>query len=451
MYREEVPEQLAGAGTQWAAVTALLRIWRRELPERPARHAHDSRWSDWADLAADVVDWFSAPVRESGDLSEDDRRRLTELVMDSPLGIDAVDAVAWGLDQVGSTSFAPAWRDEVCPRGELEHELADGEFYPVADPRWPLPEHGVLASRPSALTPATAGELPHVRVHSAGRFRIVASFRFERELEEVGARLASLAALHPHETIEEFEIGWPAADVAFPVRVAAPDPDRIAELVRRMLDADARIVVLPELSTDPATVDAIAAMLSDRDDQRLVVAGSYHDEASRRNVAVGLLPDCTERMEHAKVVPFSDDLGLRDRWREGIEPGDAITVHHADRFRFCLLTCKDFLSAEVRDVVDRVAANVLCVPAMSRKTDPFKARAAGHVADAQAVSVVANGPLRWADGARVEPAAVFGQPVRGRECVTPPAGSGVAAGSCSVLKIGDDHADTTTIISMTSP
>lgn len=437
-----ISERLARASTQWDAACALLRVWRDELPEAPAREAHDARWGEWADLAHDVVRWFDTPVRESGDLIAADRERLVSFVLESPLGIDAVDAVAWGLDLVGSVTFASDWRDQVCPRGELTHELAEGELYPVAEPGWGVLTDAALPSRPASLTPPARDELPHVRVHRGGGFRIVASFEFERELEEIGTRLTAVAALHPHDSIDQFEFVESVPRIVFPVRLHEPDPRRVLDVVRRALEDGARILVLPELSTDPETIDAIAELLEDSEDQRLVVAGSYHEAGTRRNVAVGLLPDSAERLRHHKLVPFADDLGRAQPWREGIAAGDTITVHHADRFRFCLLTCKDFLSADVRNAMDRVGANVLCVPAMSEKTNAFDARARGHVADAQAVSVIANGPLCWHGGRVVEPAAVFGQPVRGHEAVLGAGEAARPAPSFSLLKVGETVADT---------
>lgn len=73
---------------------------------------------------------------------------------------------------------------------------------------------------------------------------------------------------------------------------------------------------------------------------------------------------------------------------------------------------------------------------MSEKTEPFEGRAGQQVLNAQAVSLMANGPLRWRSHAVVEPAAVFGQPVRGRMRVVSPAGEAIAAPAMSAFKFG---------------
>jgi hypothetical protein len=423
---------------------ALLETWREDLADAPARRASDERWEQWASLEEQVVTWFSS--RESGYLSRADRARILRWIGSSDLGIDAVDAVGWGLDVATAPTFASAWRDELFARGEARHVLSDGEPYPVPEARWNLPPGVPLASRPASLTRPEVGEFPHVRVHEEHGFRIVADFGMEKDLESVAAGLRRAVALHPNEDVGDFEFVWPSTHTVFPVRLRDPDGQAalVLDLVRRAIDARAQIVVLPELSTTPAIVEAVAALLDDSEDQHLVVAGSYHegDGPEARNESIGLVPEGAARIRHLKVVQFSNDLGLSKPWKEGIAVGPLpeITVYHSDRFRVCVLTCKDFLDDGVLRAISRVAANVICVPAMSEKTESFETRARQQVANAQAVTVMANGPLCWR-AAAVEPAAVFGQPVRDHPTLLSPDGRSMSAPGTSAFKLGASAAD----------
>ncbi|MEA2493073.1 MAG: hypothetical protein QOJ29_984 [Thermoleophilaceae bacterium] len=397
----------------------MLEEWRARRPEVPARKDNDALWEGWASLEEQAVRWFGAHARASGAFTAEDREHLLDWIDASPLGIDAVDAVAWGLDVATSPTFASAWREELCANGDVRHELAEGQPYPVAEAHWGLPATAAVSSRPSALSPPTIDELPHVRIHSDHGFRLVADFGLEADLRAVGAGLRVGAALHPNEHLTDFKFCRPSRHIVFPVRLRDPVEQQrhVLALVEGVLRERAQICVLPELSTNPEIVEAIAALVDEADDPHLVIAGSYHagEGETARNECVGLVPEGPQRLRHRKVVPFSDDLGLDPPWREGIavdEPPE-LTIYHADRFRFCLLTCKDFLDGAVARALGRVAANVICVPAMSAKTDAFVNRAAQHVAESQAVVLMANGPLRWEGGDPVEPAAVLGQPVRG--------------------------------------
>lgn len=446
MTPRDLADRLLGADTQWSAVKLLLHAWRAGLPANPARNANDQRYELWATLEEEVVQYFSRPARESGDLSEADRRQLADWVTGAPLGVDAIDAVAWGVDVAGSPTFAAAWRDELCPHAQPAHVMGAGDLYPVPEAAWKLPDGVALASRPSALTRTAVDELPHVRVHRDPGIEVVANFAWEADLETIAAGLHTMAALHPNERLGELDLPPRHGQTVFPVRPKDPvaQEEKVLGLVRAALELRAGIVVLPELSTTPDIVARIASLLERADRHHLVVAGSYHDGAgpSARNLAVALVPERSDAMEQAKMIPFSSELGTERPWKEGIatEERATLTVYHADRFRFALLTCKDFLDATLAGTLDRLGVNVLCVPAMSEKTDTFLTRARQHVADAQAVTVAVNGPLRWDADALVEPVAVFGQPARGREAVVSPAGE-LAAGTLSVLKLGADAAE----------
>jgi predicted amidohydrolase len=270
-------------------------------------------------------------------------------------------------------------------------------------------------------------------------------FSREAELEKVGTSLNHVAALHPNQTEGEFDFKRPTPQIVFPVLVRdeAEQERRVMALLERALASDARIIIVPELAATAALEGLVRHVLDEQESQHLVVVGSRHVGAGKtaQNLAIGVTPDCGEPMVHAKVVPFSDEPRLAQPWKEGINvpARPLLTVHQADRFRFCLLVCKDFLDGTVVGALARVGVNVLCVPAMSEKTSSYPLRAAELVANAQAISVVANNPLEWG-GQLVDPIAVLGQPVAGREVVRSPGGQVVAAPVLSLFRLGDDVA-----------
>jgi predicted amidohydrolase len=257
--------------------------------------------------------------------------------------------------------------------------------------------------------------------------------------------LKSVATLHPNQSNGEFDFHQPRPEILFPVRLRdeAKQERRVAALLEQALSLDARIIVLPELASTAAIEDLVRARLANVESQHLVVVGSRHigEDASAQNVAVALTPEVDEPIRHAKLVPYSNELRLERPWKEGIRvpARPVLTIYPADRFRFCILICKDFLDNKVVGAVARLGVNVLCVPAMSEKTSSYPLRVGQLVADAQALVVVANNPLDW-DSALVDPIAVFGQPIAGREVVLAPAGQPVAAPALVIFHPGDNAA-----------
>jgi predicted amidohydrolase len=284
-----------------------------------------------------------------------------------------------------------------------------------------------------------------VRAHKDDGYEVFVDFSREADLEKIGTDLKLVAALHPNQGNDAFDFQRKKAAILFPVRLKdeAAQERRVERLVRHALALDARIIVLPELASTEAIEARVTALLDNVDSQHLVVVGSRHvgKDKSAQNLAFALTPECDEPIVHAKVVPFSNELRLELPWKEGINvpARPVLTIYPADRFRFCILICKDFLDKSVVAAVARLGVNVLCVPAMSEKTVSYPLRVGQVVADAQAIVVVANNPLEW-DSALVDPIAVFGQPVAGREVVRSPAGQPVTAPAVSLFRLGDNAA-----------
>jgi hypothetical protein len=407
----------------WEAVVALLDAWRAALPDEPARLAADHRYDEWAALEADAREYFGG--RESGALDDADRARIAAWTAG---GGDSLEAVAWAIDVVGSESYRADWRDFL---GGGRHMLSVGELHPVLDAHWPLPQGARFTSRPAASSPAPLGELPHVRAHADHGLDVVVDFRMEDLLAAVGEGLDRLVAVQLNADRAEFAFKQASRHRVFPVEPvdAGEQARRVVRLVAQALDGGARVVVVPELSMVPGAFGALAELVDESEAPALVVAGSYH--FADANLAVGLLSDADERLRHQKFVPFSDELGLEPPWKEGIAVArrPTLTVYQGGVHRFAVAICKDFIDRRVAGALAELGSTLVCVPAMSEKTEPFRARATQLVTDAQAISLVANAPL--GSGSDV---ALLGQPVRGANLVLAPADA--AAPGLTVFKLG---------------
>jgi predicted amidohydrolase len=187
-------------------------------------------------------------------------------------------------------------------------------------------------------------------------------------------------------------------------------------------------VLLPELCTTEEDVECLARHVQSFDAPQLVVAGSHHVIVNGRpeNVAVGLLAGTKKRMQQVKNAPFTDEIDSQRPLKEGIRRRKPVelTIYPADRYRFALAICRDVLDEHVRHAHDRMGVNVLLVPALSEKTQPFRDAVAARVTSAQALTVVVNGPLNDRAGRSIQPAIVVGQPVSEQTVALPPISGG---------------------------
>lgn len=424
MSREEFLRRLEEAGTCWAATVLLLRFWRAAIPERPAWRSDGADYDGWADLAGEVAAHFEQEhhLDEEGSLTDQDRRLIRAWTR-AGADPDAVHAVAWGLDNSMSSTFAVAWRDGLCSGGEAVHRMATGDIYPIADPPWVPAEGHPHSARPASLTQPDVGELPHVRVRADDGFEAWADFRFDEDLYSVLHDLRSVATAHPNASIDEFVLARSGPHQIFPVTPLDPrrQHEHVLQAVGEAFTTGARIVVVPELATTPEIVDELRRELASRDEGVLVIAGSFHTTVAgrRENRALGLLADfADEALTHTKIVPFADELRLRPPLKEGIATmrPRRITLFHSRAFRLAIVICRDFLDGSVGAVLDRLGANVICVPAMSERTAAFLSRASARIDGAQAISVIGNGPLRWhTESDESRPTAMAAFPVDGRQ------------------------------------
>jgi hypothetical protein len=401
-------ELITAAQTRWDAAVVLLSAWNA----RPAGISPVRNDDDFLELVDEVRAHFDSLPSELN-LSDVDRSRILDW---TDAGTDAhkVDAVGFGLNFSASAGFAQCWRDSLGDR----HRPSAGDVYPCADAPWPS-KLGSSARTPSPRSMnIDPGDHPFARTFRTDMLPVEFDFTLWRPLYRLADNLDAVAAPTVNETLGELGLDV-AQPVAFPVSAVDPalQEERVLSQLDRAIKDGAHIVVFPELSTSAAITASIEARLADDDDQRLVICGSWHEHTppsgDPANVSIGLISGLPARMNHRKIVEFGN-LYPSDpdtRLREGIVPPDPPLLHIyvANQFRFAVVICKDFLHAPVTRTLDAVGANVLLVPALSRTTQPFKARALAHTTDAQSVSVVANGPRTW-DRTRPDPTALLARP-----------------------------------------
>jgi len=415
-------EQVIAAETRWDAAAALLRAWSARPAGTPVRRGGDG----FLELVDEVRAHFDArpDTLELDDVDRGEILRWTAAGAD----LQRVDAVGFGLSFSASAGFAQAWRERL---GEGIHRPAVGDVFPAADAPWPATRGGAARTPSPGSMAIDEDDHPHARVVREDMLPVAFDFRLWRPLRAIGLGLETIAAITVNEDLAELGLDPPAPS-AYPARLAdeAEQGRRVLAQLEVAIAEGAQIVVLPELATTPGIVERVRARLDEDEEQRLVVCGSWHapdpEDGRPANRSVGLVSGVGARMEHRKIAEFGD-LYPRDpdaRRREGIAAPEAplLRVHVADQFRFALVICKDFLHPPVTRTLDRLGANVLLVPALSRKVQPFAARAHAHVADAQAVSVVANGPRAWL-GEPVVPTALIARPYAPRDVIQATAGA----------------------------
>jgi hypothetical protein len=407
---------LTAAQTRWDAAAVLLTTWSaRPAGTRPRRGS---------DAFLELVDEVRAHFDAKPDSLEIDDVDRGQVLAWTEAGTDLhrVDAVGFGLNLAASAGFAQSWRERL---GAGTHRPSVGDVFPAADAPWPPTLGGATRTPSPRSMNIDDDDHPYARVFRDDMLAVEFDFSLWPALRQIGLRLDTVAAITVNEDLDELGLDAPRAS-AYPVRLADEDEQarRLLQRLDAAIDVAAQIVVLPELSTTPGLVDAVQRRLADDEEQRLVICGSWHApdpaDGEAANLSVGLVSGLQARMRHRKIVEFGDlyPRNPDDRRREGIIAPSAplVRIYVADQFRFALVICKDFLDASVTRTLDRVGANVLLVPALSRTTQPFKARAHAHVSDAQAVSVVANGPRAWA-GDPIAPTALLARPYEPRDII----------------------------------
>lgn len=407
----------AGAATAWDLATALLRYWIANGPATSPRNGNDPlAYRRWSQHETHMRREFIAHIGGDGVVSAP---LLTSVIRHTSDGddLEAVHAAAWALSYANSLSFAASWRDGIASDEVL---LGDGDLFPCCDAPWPWIADGRRKplSRPASVTNSPDDQLPHVRRFSSpvidGReVQVCVDFSLEGQLLAVLEAVTLAAGVHPNDSISEFDM--PGHPSCYPIEPA--DPQEQAALVHagltRALEAGAGVIVLPELSVGSELLEEIAARLDDLDDDCLVVAGSRHhvSDGARVNDATGLLPDQASRLLHRKAVRFTSELGGSPGTREGIDRTSPIRLrlYQAGPYRLAMPICKDFLDASFAGALVHTGTNVVLVPSMSPKSDGFVPRALQLLGDAQALTIMVCGPLRWGSE-RPSPIALRAQP-----------------------------------------
>jgi hypothetical protein len=349
------------------------RAWSRAVHagQRHLRAGVDGRLEDAQ------IDWLIARTGDGADLDE-------------------LHGCLFGLDHANADAFVDAWR----PAAGDDVLLTAGEMLPVPDMLWPTLDRNALVSRPSSVVQPDDGDLPHVRcyrpLHLAGRaVEVVVDFDWEAELQEVLLPAFTAAASHPYADLADFRGITGTAN--FPIRPRRSTP--AVECARDALLTGATIVLLPELHVDDEALRRIAAVMGAHDGPCLLIAGSRHDDTGGRklNIATGLFAGVDEPLIHTKLSRALSPHAPGGPVFELIDQPDPLRlrVWQAGPLRVAVLICKDVLDFPLAQHLAHLGVNVLLGPAMSGRTDAFRAHADWLMGDAQCVSVIVNGPLNW--------------------------------------------------------
>lgn len=421
----------------WDVAVLLLNYWRARPPSHipPPQHFDERVRDRWADLKRDVEDVFRGRVH--GKLTDEDRRMIATWVKGEDL--DAIHAVASGIDEEAWVTFFSSWRDNLPLLDDQRYAMRPSDLYPVSGRVWGSGTPLAVSSPPSD------DELAHIRIHhphAAQTRKLVFDFSFEEQLEPIFDSLATLATVHPNVDVRDFRRN--TRQSPFPIRVA--DEKRQLECFRRLLSVvertAAQVVVSPEHAATDGVLEAAQAWLDASDAPRLLVPGTIHegDRSTASNVAYGLVPGRSERLTHRKLIPLAHERRSRPL-RETLAPVVEIVVYAANRFRIALLVCKDLLprgGSSIRTALVDAGVNVVLIPSMSEQTEPFTL-AIPSLVEAGAVVVFANGPLRWTPPASA--IAVYGQPYAAHPMVVvKPTASRTARPGVSLLRIGQSSA-----------
>lgn len=183
----------------------------------------------------------------------------------------------------------------------------------------------------------------------------------------------------------------------------------IQEVLQAAGEGKGHILIFPELTFTPNLVLKTEEWLvANRDKHHLaiVVCGSAHEQITRDpmrgtpervNVSSIFLcsTDTTKRPRKAAHYKFNSYI-TRSNKIEDISTPSVISLYVGRRWSFSVLICKDFLEDPVAEVLGNLRANLILIPALSEKIEPFRVLVEKLSAHWQAIVLVAN--LTSSDG-----------------------------------------------------
>lgn len=393
----------------------------------PPRDGDGERWDQWARLVDEVADHFEG---HDGDLDAIDLAWLNEH-RDVRLEIfDIAHALAWGIDEVSWHKYPDAWLSVL--GWPTRHRVSEGEYYPVSDWLPSPPEGGHYSVRPGAEATVGPDELPHVRKWSSHTSAsgepvdLIFHFSAWAQVKVIGED-RTIVTIHPNRNDyrpkggedPEFEVGGDDRSI-YPVRPCQGDQaDRVVALLEEANSRGPSLIVGGELSLTENVLERVRAWLGEEDEllrPALIVPGSIHENEGdlQRNIAYAMRAG-QDPLVHRKIAPFEQSVSRSKKSiREDIAPGPReLHVWVGDWARFAMLICRDLLDRGIRAAVERAGVNLLAVPAFSNEMSSYPVHVGSVSLATQGRVVVANNPTHHG-GLRIEPTAVFGQPLEKR-------------------------------------
>lgn len=263
------------------------------------------------------------------------------------------------------------------------------------------------------LAPADLGQL-RVRLIWADPWLdpIEASTRF-------GAAVVNPALPSDHFDWQRYQIGtrWLFYGVA--PKDLREQQQRLQVALDQARDLQVSVLVFPELCMTRPLLDELVARRV-FDGIPLVVAGSYHESAAENCPGANICDVFANGAHVFSHRKFSDyyydertvgsDKSIRYHEHLVRHDGEAgFDVLIAPRCSIVVLICKDAFG-EVGDLVQKLAPNLLLIPAMSEETGDFELLAQRLARDPQAFTLVA------CNGSRTN--AIFGRPSKENQIIT---------------------------------
>lgn len=276
-------------------------------------------------------------------------------------------------------------------------------------PRWRSPERlGRIILAPASVTD----------------FRLRLDLSLEEELNVLQSSCRRLATVHPTGSIKDiayqafldtgrFNDVRPRAALDEVAELAFAD--RVGAAVDDAVRAEARVVVVPELTQTEASTARLVQRWQQMQSHRrtdgagtpvdagpvLLVAGSHHTgdrTKAQRNTAT--IVGYGEPVTITKSVPFVHtvaavpgdvDAGSVDlvEWLP-FETEPELVVFCSQQMTMMVFVCVDFLADPLRDLARDLDVTLLLIPSMTNKSRVFTGLIAGHVAATQSTVVMAN-------------------------------------------------------------
>lgn len=420
-------------GIDSALQQLLLRCGRDKRVLRSWLRGADQGRSALRNIAKRIVEEFDLNPILTGDQVDQLNSTGRTLSDEYDQGL-AARALAEALDAAfGSITFG-----FMSQRTDQTLQTHDLVWTPAPDVR-ALLEGDLDALSPRASRPSSdPTQLGHVRLvpelNEAAKF--VLRYSDTRTFAKNSSAFSStVATCHPHPELNLYDPHIDLRSRNFGPVTPRSAVETIRQLVEASIEAEAQLVVLPELCLTESDLPELNEMFGEfveaDNTLRVLVGGSAHT-CHEENGVITLTNQMniwvrgrSAPITHRKLVPFTlKDVGLPagEYLVENISPGDEVQLFPTKQSTVCFLICADLLDIEIRRSLADLGVNFIVVSSMTPVTGLFEKAFEELVGDRQAFAVLANSPMGWPNRTHAATSALFYRPTAtdGSTKVEPP-------------------------------